>query len=247
MYDTFLLMCKSKVSGVGAQDLDSFENLIQSALELIWYMASNAEKLRNQGAALPKFQSPILSFNDPTRHKNKPPKQLYSEALINLASKVTAVLEKSFVSRPSFKFLKDLLDKLTESPVKYSDYLVSNLESVKAYQKCEVIEREKSAFLVPYLKTDLSGSYSRQRELSIVSEIFEQLQDMNFHEFLNLEKYLPSIKSHRYTFMKEFKDTGLPVENSVFHARIVLLSGEICISCGKRTNLVKIMKILVNS
>ena len=53
--------------------------------------------------------SPIQSFNDPTRHKHKP-KQLYSETLISLASKVTAVLEKSFVSQPLFKFLKDLLE-----------------------------------------------------------------------------------------------------------------------------------------
>ena len=66
MYDTFLLMCKSKVSGVCAQDLDSFENLIKSALELIWYIAPNIEKLRNQGAALPEFLSPILSFNNLT-------------------------------------------------------------------------------------------------------------------------------------------------------------------------------------
>ena len=29
MYDTFLLLCKSKVGGIRAQDLDSFENLIQ--------------------------------------------------------------------------------------------------------------------------------------------------------------------------------------------------------------------------
>ena len=38
---------------------------------------------------------------------------------------------------------------------------------------------------------------------------------MDFYEFLNLEKDLPSIKSHRYMFMKKFKDIGLPVENSV--------------------------------
>ena len=69
IYDIFLLMCKSKVSSVHAQDLDSFENLMQSALGLIWYMAPNAEKLRNRGAALPEFMSPILPFNDPTRHK----------------------------------------------------------------------------------------------------------------------------------------------------------------------------------
>ena len=62
-------MCKSKVSGVRAQDLDSFENLIQSTLELIWYMASNTEKLRNQGPALPEFMSLILSFNNLTRYK----------------------------------------------------------------------------------------------------------------------------------------------------------------------------------
>ena len=126
MYDTFLLMCKSKVSGICAQDLDSFENLIKSVLQLIWYMALNAEKLINQGAALLEFMSPILSFNNPTRHKHKP-KQLYSETLINLAGRVVAVLEKYFVSQPLFKFLKDLLDKLTESAAKYSDYLVSNL------------------------------------------------------------------------------------------------------------------------
>ena len=35
MDDTFLLMSKSKVIGVRAQDLDSFKNLIKSALELI--------------------------------------------------------------------------------------------------------------------------------------------------------------------------------------------------------------------
>ena len=210
----FLLMCKSKVSGIRAQDLDSFENLMQSALELIWYMAPNAEKLRNRGAALPEFMLPILPFNDPTRHKHKT-KQLYGETLNNLASKVTAVLENSFVSRPSFKFLIELLDKLTKIVVKYSVCLVSNLESVRAYQESEVIEREKNVFSVPYLKTDLSGSYSLQRELSVVSEIFEQLQDMDFYEFLNLEKDLPSIKSHRYMFMKKFKDIGLPVENSV--------------------------------
>ena len=52
-------------------------------------------------------------------------------------------------------------------------------------------------------------------QLLIVSEIFEQLQDMDFYEFLNLEKYLPSIKSHRYMFMKKTKDIGLPVGNSV--------------------------------
>ena len=62
-------MCKSKVSEVHAQDLDSFENLIQSTLELIWYMASNTEKLRNQGAALPEFMSLILSFSNLTRYK----------------------------------------------------------------------------------------------------------------------------------------------------------------------------------
>ena len=36
MDETFLLMSKSNVIGVRAQDLDSFEDLIQSALELIW-------------------------------------------------------------------------------------------------------------------------------------------------------------------------------------------------------------------
>ena len=190
-------MCKSKVSSVHAQDLDSFENLMQSALGLIWYMAPNAEKLSNRGAALPEFMSLILPFNDPARHKYKT-KQLHGETLINLASKVTAVLEKSFVSRPSFKFLIELLDKLTKSVVKYSVYLVSNLESVRAYQECQVIEREKSVFSVPYLKTDLNGSYSHQRKLSVVSKIFEKLQDMDFYEFLNPQKDLPSIKSHRY-------------------------------------------------
>ena len=158
--------------------------------------------------------SPSLSFNDPTRHKHKP-KQLYNETLIILASKVTAVLEKSLMSQPSFKLLKELLDKLIEIAVKYSDYLVSNLESIKNYQECEVIEREKSVFSAPYLKNDLSVSYSRQMQLLIVSEIFEQLQDMDFYEFLNLEKYLPSIKSHRYMFMKKSKDIGLPVDNFV--------------------------------
>ena len=57
--------------------------------------------------------------------------------------------------------MKELFDKLSESAVKYSGYLVSNLKSVKAYQDCEVVEREKTFFVIPNLKTYLKVSYSR--------------------------------------------------------------------------------------
>ena len=160
MYDTFFLMCKSKISGVGAQDVDSFENLLQSALDLIWYMAPKAEKLRYQRVALPEFLSPILPFYDPTRLKQKA-KQLCSETLINLVGKVTTVLEEFFVSQPLFKFLKELFDKLSKNAVTYSNYLVSNLESTKAYKDFEVVEREKTFSSLPNVKTDLKVSYSR--------------------------------------------------------------------------------------
>ena len=82
---------------------------------------------------MPTFFNSLIKFNDPLHHKHKV-KQIQHTVLLNLTSNVTTILEKSFVTRKSFKFIHDVFDKLVESAVKYADYLQENLACVENYQ-----------------------------------------------------------------------------------------------------------------
>lgn len=56
------------------------------------------------------------------------------------------------MSQPMFQFLKELIDKLSVSAVNYSDYLVSNLESITGYQYSKEVERKKNFFTAVFKK-----------------------------------------------------------------------------------------------
>ena len=129
LFDSLLIICQSKITGVRSQDVEQLKNLLQAIAELIWYLSRIQKKLKNRGTSLPTFFNPIIKFNDPLRHKHKV-KQIQHAVLLNLNSNVTTILERTFFTRKSFKFLHDVFDKLVESAVKYTDYL-QNLTCVK--------------------------------------------------------------------------------------------------------------------
>ena len=60
---------KSKISGVGANDVPDFGNLCQRVVNSYWYVFPSAEKLKSYGATLPSFLNPLQKFDDPTRSK----------------------------------------------------------------------------------------------------------------------------------------------------------------------------------
>ena len=122
IYDAFLLLLKSNISGISAHDVPDFGNLCQRVVDLYWYVFLSAEKVKCHGATLPSFFNPLQKFNDPTQSKHKV-KNLRHEALLDLTAKLNSSLEKTFVSCKSFSFVRDVLDKLSEAVVKYADYL----------------------------------------------------------------------------------------------------------------------------
>ena len=117
LHDALIILLKTKISGVSPHDVSSFSDLLQRAVDLYWYISPNTEKFKSHGAAIPSFFNSLEKFNDPTCSKHKV-KNIRQETLLDLTAKMNTVLEKSFVNRKSFNYVRDLLKKLGEAAVK---------------------------------------------------------------------------------------------------------------------------------
>ena len=214
MYDALLILLKSKISGVSAHDVPDFGNLCQRVVDLYWYVSLSAEKLKCHGATLPSFFNPLQKFNDPTQSKHKV-KNLRHEALLDLTAKLNSSLEKTFVSRKSFSFVRDVLDKLSEAAVKYADYLEDNKYFVDIYQTNDANDREQKIAELPFLEVNVKTAYPSAREANFVQLFSEKLESTDFFEPKPLE--LDSLhKGHHYNLIKHIKKKGLPFPNIVF-------------------------------
>ena len=167
MYDALLMLLKSKISGVSAHDVPDFGNLCQRVVDLYWYVSPSAEKLKSPGATLPSFFNPLQKFNDPTRSKHKV-KNLRQETLLDLTAKLNSSLEKTFVSRKSFSFVRDVLDKLSEAAVKYAHYLEDNKHFVDIYQTNDTNHCELKITELPFFEVNVKMAYPSAHEANFV-------------------------------------------------------------------------------
>ena len=186
MYDALLMLLKSKISGVSAHDVPDFGNLCQRVVDLYWYVSPSAEKLKSPGATLPSFFNPLQKFNDPTRSKHKV-KNLRQETLLDLTAKLNSSLEKTFVSRKSFSFVRDVLDKLSEAAVKYAHYLEDNKHFVDIYQTNDTNDREQKITELPFLEVNMKTAYPPAHEANFVQLFSEKLESIDFFEPMPLE------------------------------------------------------------
>lgn len=218
LYDTLLIKCKSKISGVKNQNVEDFNKLLQSIVDLIWYISPHSEKLKSRGAPLPTFFHSLILFNDPKRHKHKV-KQIYHNVLLTLTSSVTNMLEKSFINRKSFQFLHDVFDKLIEATVKYTDYLEANLDSVTNYQSRDEISHPEKVEILPFINDLCTSKYS-DKDKAIITDITDTILEKDFYDPLLLTDILPTSPARRYKFLKNFKIHGLTVPNIVMYTRL---------------------------
>ena len=108
--DVYKPTCSRHLCDVLAQDVDSFDKLLQSTLDLIWYVAAITEEIRYQEVALPEVCPPILQLATipeiSTRsHGNKAIPWLTLQVKLNSLGKDFCVL--TFLS--IFQFLKKFL------------------------------------------------------------------------------------------------------------------------------------------
>ena len=118
-----------------------------------------------------------------------------------------------YVSKPSFFPLKENIDKLTETIVKYIDYLDVNRELV-AFSRANTEEPiyNQSLTELPYLT---NCTYSIQREKNTVETIKELLQTKDFYEPISMNKCFPTDRHLHYTFVKKLKENGILIENTI--------------------------------
>ena len=180
------------------QDVEQLKNLLQAIVELIWYLSLHSEKLKNCGASLPTFFNLLIKFNDPLH-------QIQHAVLLNLTSNVTTILEKSFVTHKSFKFLHNVFDILVESAVKYADYLQENLEVNMHNNKIETL---------PFITHEKLCKYSKN-ERSKIENISDKLLESDFYNPVALNDILPRNAAQNYKLLQKLKETGISTPNTV--------------------------------
>ena len=211
MHDLIILKFQSVISGVQNQHLEDFKLLIGSVRELLWYMAPHKGKFSARNCPIPTFFQFLCPLNDPKRHKHTTG-NLDSNKLMLLLGGITCQLEKSYINRNSLSEIKESIDLLAESAVKYLDYLAANCDTVADGQSNEDEPTYRSAiFELPCLEE--VGKYKIERERKSVEEITLLLNKKDFYDPVNIDSCFPHSRSFRYRFVKNLKQSGLPGKN----------------------------------
>ena len=195
LHNSLIILFKSCISGVCREHVEDFNKLISSVTELIWYVSPQHSTFQSHSAAIPKFFSHLLLFNDPNRHRHKGP-NVSRETLMKLVGVVTTCLENSYTTKNSFKNVYQPTDQLIECCVKYSDYLEKNLNAVVNYQTHEEPQYKKTVISLPCLKEPLASKYKSEKELTVIESIEDKLDNLDFFEHLCLTELRKSSSSH---------------------------------------------------
>ena len=128
-------------------------------------------------------------------------------------------MEKSFAKRPNFGNIHDILVKLAEKCVKYSDYLTQNRHLQADHRAHEISEPiyEKAFFELPHLSS--VSTYKVNRERDAVESLVEALQTKDFYKPVSVDLHFVERHSYRYSFFKHLKEFGFPIENVLLFAQ----------------------------
>ena len=108
-------------------------------------------------------------------------------------------------------FPSQQFDYLTESCIKYTDYLESNLLAVAEYQALEEAEAPVELMKLPFLEGHISLIYNTTSEKVFIEKIIDELLH-SFYEEIEFSQFLPELKAHNYHLLKKFISKDLPIK-----------------------------------
>ena len=237
--DCLIVTLKSMITG-RRQGLSDFELLVNSAKELYWYLSPHVEKLRARSLHLPDTFKPLSSLNNPKRHGHKV-SDINQEVLLSLVDAMNSQLEKSYVARPNFKLVQNLLSDTIEICVKYSDYLTQNKQIQADYRENDDEEPhyKKALFQLPSLESFTTHKVDHER--NAIKSLTEILEDKDFYEPVCVDIHFPERRSYRYVFVRNLKKFGFLFPISCCLRNIMKVAMVIGTSCGVKTLIQKII------
>ena len=217
--DCLLIVLKKLSSGVRRIDLENYEYLLLSVKELLWYISPHTEKFLSKCAALPKPLLKLSELNNPKRHGHKI-QNISQDTLLSLVDGVNTQFEKSFVMRPNFKSIRELVSSLIETCVKYSDYLAQN-SSLQA-NFCSIDDEseptyERKLFELPTVNN--LEVYKIKREHEALESLIERLEKKDFYEPISVDYHFTERRSCRHAFYKHLKEQGITIESVMLFAQ----------------------------
>ena len=157
-------------------------------------------------------------MNNPKRHGHKVP-DINQEVLLSLFDAVNSHLEKSYGTRTNFKPVKNVLGNIIEICVKYSDYPTKNKHIQVEYRVNDEEEPQykKAIFRLPTIEN--LNTYKVERERNAIVSLKEALKDKNFYKPVSVDIHFPERRSYRYVFIRNRKNCGIPIVNTILFAK----------------------------
>ena len=137
---------------------------------------------------------------------------------MTLVEGVQAQIENTFALRANFSSIRTLVQKVMESCVKYSDYLIANKSLQDGYRSVydEEPVYQKYVFELPFSSLQ---NFKIHREKNAIEAILEILNNSDFYVRVCIDDHFHEKRSYRYTFYKRLKDLGFPLSNVVVFAQ----------------------------
>ena len=169
MSDMFLVKIKLLSTGVRRDSLKDFPLLINSDVQLFWYIAPRARKFDEKSCHVLTALLPLCLLNDPTLHGHKA-KSVERNVLLSLIQGITVILEKSYTNRKSL-----------------SDYLEYNISLVRAAQADSY---EPYYGVIPLPNAEMFETF-RKKDQNWISELTDRISSRGFYDPISFDTLSP--------------------------------------------------------
>ena len=201
----FLVKIKLLSTCVCRDSLDGFSLINQQCCTVILVYSTLHTEICWEKLSCPNCNVATLCLlNDPTLHGHKG-KICEQSVLLSIIQGITAQLENSYINRKSLSYVKELINKLTESAVKYADYLEYNLSLVRAAQAYSD-EPYYGVEVIPLPNAEMVENFRKKDQ----SELTDRIKSRNFYDPIS-----PMRRNERYKCINELKLKDLPLENVI--------------------------------
>ena len=181
------------------------------------------ERFLSKCAALPKPLLKLSELNNPKRHGHKIQNISQDTSLVLYTSLVDGVnnqFEKSFVMRPNFKSIRELVSSLIETCMKYSDYLAQNSSLQANFRSIDDESEptyERKLFELPTVNN--LEVYKIKREHEALDSLIECLENKDFYEPISVDYHFTERRSYYHAFYKHLKEQGIAIKNVMLFAQ----------------------------
>ena len=93
------------------------------------------------------------------------------------------------------------------------------MQAVAEYQALKEAKAPVELMKLSFLKVNISNIYNTTGKKVFMEKIIYKLESHLFYKEMEVSRFLPELKAHKYHLLKMFKNKGLPVKNVTLYCK----------------------------